>query len=66
VLYVHGLHIDESVGSPTTYQFQLVIWDYQNITDSANVTISYYKSKWVRGSNVKVVLAMNNLGEPEF
>ena len=45
VLSVHGLHIDESVGSPTTYQFQLTVWDYLNLTDLANASITYYKSE---------------------
>lgn len=43
-LKVEGLHIDEAVGSPTHYQFELCVWDYHNLTDTSNVTISYTKS----------------------
>ena len=45
VLKVQGLHIDESHGSPTVYQFQLSVWDYHNLTDTTNVTLTYIKSK---------------------
>lgn len=46
ILLVKGLHIDEDLGSPTEYQFQVHIWDYHNLTDSANVTIIYRKGKY--------------------
>lgn len=50
VLKVKGLHIDKDLGSPTVYQFQLCVWDYHNLTDTATVTITYKKS----GSHCKV------------
>ena len=43
VLQVKGLHIDAGVGSPTVYQFQLCVWDYHNLTNTSNVTITYRK-----------------------
>lgn len=44
-LEVRGLRIDEALGSPTVYQFELCVWDYHNLTDTANVTLIYKKSK---------------------
>lgn len=51
VLHVDKLHVDESVGSPSLYQFQLCVVDYHNLTDIANVTIAYYKSKTACAGN---------------
>lgn len=50
ILKVANLHIDEAVGSPTLYQFQLYIWDYHNLTDASNVTITYRK-----GGNINLL-----------
>ena len=43
LLTVEGLHIDEKIGSPTLYQFQLSVWDYHNLTNTSTVTITYRK-----------------------
>jgi len=44
-LVVKGLHIDKAVGSPTKYTFQVHVWDYHNLTDAANVTVTYKKGE---------------------
>ena len=43
-LTVSSLHIDESVGSPTYYQFQLTVTDYRNLTDTDIATVIFKKS----------------------
>ena len=40
---VKGLHIDESVGSPTIYEFMLTVVDYRNLTDNDTVFVIYRK-----------------------
>ena len=40
---VTGLHIDESIGSPTIYEFMLTVVDYRNLTDNDTVFIFYRK-----------------------
>ena len=40
---VKGLHIDESIGSPTIYEFMLTVVDYRNLTDNDTVFIIYRK-----------------------
>ena len=43
ILTVEGLHIDESVGSPTLYEFMLTVVDYANLTDNDTVFVVYRK-----------------------
>ena len=40
---VKGLHIDESIGSPTIYEFMLTVVDYRNLTDNDTVFVIYRK-----------------------
>lgn len=42
-LSVSGLHIDAAVGSPTAYQFRLVVTDYHGLNGSDIATIFYSK-----------------------
>ena len=42
-LTVTGLHIDESIGSPTVYEFMLTVVDYRNLTDNDTVFVIYRK-----------------------
>lgn len=43
VLEVSELHIDETVGSPTVYQFKLSVVDYRNTTNSTTVFVEFHK-----------------------
>ena len=42
-LSVSGLHIDAAVGSPTAYQFCLIVTDYHGLNDSDIATVLYSK-----------------------
>ena len=45
VLEVSELHIDETVGSPTVYQFKLSVVDYRNTTNSTTVFVEFHKGE---------------------
>lgn len=64
LLKVTGLHIDQSTGSPTYYEFQLLVWDSHNLTATDNVTIQYRKDPKVpphvsAGGAVSITLPQN-------
>ena len=45
ILEVSELHIDETVGSPTVYQFKLSVVDYRNTTNSTTVFVEFHKGE---------------------
>ena len=56
-LSVTGLHVDESVGSPTVYEFMLTVVDYRNLTDTETVFIIYRKG--IHNLNLSLNLSLS-------